>query len=80
MVEIGHGTLNETMAYYGNMTRPGAHFPCNVDLLLKIKNSSNAKDIKSAIESWLSFLPSRQWSSWVVSAYLCKIMVINQSK
>jgi hypothetical protein len=80
MVEIGHGTLNETMAYYGNMTQPGAHFPCNVDLLLKMNNNSNTNDIKSAIENWLSFLPSGQWSSWVVSAYLCEETVINLSK
>jgi len=67
MVEIGHSSLNETMAYYGNNTRPGAHFPCNVDLILEISNASKASSYKSVIEKWTLNVPAGHWSNWVVS-------------
>jgi hypothetical protein len=67
MVEVGNSNLNDTMAYYGNKTRPGAHFPCNVDLLLKIRNDSKASSYKSVIENWISNVPAGRWSNWAVS-------------
>jgi hypothetical protein len=77
MVETGRGTLNETMAYYGNVTHPGAHFPCNGGVLLNLKNNSNVNDFKSALENWLSHLPSGQRSIWVVSVCLYQVMAAN---
>ena len=75
MVETGNSNLNDTMAYYGNTTRPGAHFPCNVDLLLKINNNSNASNYKSVIENWILNVPAGHWSNWAVSVCLRKITV-----
>ena len=75
MVEIGNSNLNETMAYYGNETRPGAHFPCNVELLSKIRNGSNVSSYKSVIENWISNVPAGHWSNWAVSASHSEITV-----
>jgi len=75
MVEVTHGTLDEKMAYYGNATRPGAHFPLNFELHSRIKNGSNANNFKDAIEIWMSHTPSRQWNNWVVSAYVCESVI-----
>jgi hypothetical protein len=67
MVQIGKSNLNDTMAYYGNKTRPGAHFPCNVDLISKIRNDSKASNYKSVIENWVLNVSAGNWISWKVS-------------
>jgi len=75
MVETGNSSLNETMAYYGNKTRPAAHFPCNVELLLKISNDSKTSNYKSVIENWILNVPAGYWSNWAVSVCLSEITV-----
>jgi hypothetical protein len=75
MVETGNSSLNDIMAYYGNKTRPGAHFPCNVDLLSKIRNDSKAGSYKSVIENWILNVPAGHWSNWAVSVFLSEITV-----
>jgi hypothetical protein len=75
MVETGNSNLNDTMAYYGNKTRPGAHFPCNVGLLSKIRNDSKASSYKSVIENWISNVPAGDWSNWEVSVCQSEITV-----
>jgi hypothetical protein len=75
MVEIGYDNLNDTIAYYGNKTRPGAHFPLNVELLFKIRNDTKASSYKSVIDNWILSVPSGHWSNWVVSVCLCEVTV-----
>jgi hypothetical protein len=67
MVEVGKSNLNDTLAYYGNKTRPGAHFPCNVDLISKIRNDSNASSYKAVIDNWTQNVSAGLWSNWAVS-------------
>jgi hypothetical protein len=78
MVEVGSGSLNDKIAYYGNETRPGAHFPCNAELVSKIKNDTKASSYKDVIENWLLTVPSGHWSNWMVSVCLCEVSLYHK--
>lgn len=60
-----YASVEETMAYYGNDTHPGAHFTFNFNL---VSNSpSSAQDFNKTVHQWVDNVPEGKQSNWVVS-------------
>jgi alpha-glucosidase len=62
-----YSPIDIAMQYYGNQTAKGAHMPFNFQLILNIKNDSNAEDYKRVVDLWMSKMPSSGRANWVVS-------------
>jgi len=54
-----------TKRFYGNETKPGAHFPLTVCFILS--NHLSAKQYVDMLTELLSNLPTGAWLSWIVS-------------
>lgn len=65
MVEC-YSSLKDTMAYYGNETSPGAHFPFNFFLIKQFDQQSDAAKVYDIVKSWMKSMPKNQWANWVV--------------
>lgn len=59
--------LENTMLYYGDGEREGAHFTFNFFLITDLNLKSTAQDIKKAIMKWMDNLPANHIPNWVVS-------------
>lgn len=66
MMTEAYSTLDETVAYYGSPTKPGASFPFNFNLITSLGRSSNATDFKNIIDAWMSKMDSFRKPNWVV--------------
>lgn len=62
-------TLENTIRYYGNATKPMAQIPFNFQLLTRLSYASNASTFETVINSWMNNMPSNQWANWVVSNF-----------
>lgn len=63
MVEA-YANTSMTMKYYES----GIHFPFNF-ILMDIKNSSNAQDIKNIVDQWMLNMPQGAIANWVVNTF-----------
>lgn len=54
------------MAYYGNATSPGAHFPFNFMFIVNFDQQSDASKVYNMIKTWMISMPENQWANWVV--------------
>ncbi|CAG9762462.1 unnamed protein product [Ceutorhynchus assimilis] len=63
MTEAYTKTMSQTFAYYGNNTVDGAHFTFNFNL---ITSDSSADNIINAVNKWLSNIPQKYVSNWVL--------------
>ena len=71
MVEtISEGDI---MAYYGNASRPIAHFPFNFKLLF-VKPEMNASEVLNLVNYWYRHLPENDWATFLVSPYSQNLM------
>ncbi|PSN52125.1 hypothetical protein C0J52_04329 [Blattella germanica] len=61
-----YASIEHTMAYFGNSTNPGAHFPFNFYFIDNLRMGASAWDVLSAILGWLNNLPQGMPSNWVV--------------
>jgi alpha-glucosidase len=59
-----YASVEETMAYYGNDTHPGAHFSFNFNL---VSSPSSAQDFNNLVHQWVDNVPDGRQSNWVVS-------------
>ncbi|CAB3382426.1 Hypothetical predicted protein [Cloeon dipterum] len=67
MVEA-QASLENTMKYYGQEDRTGAHFPINLNLITHFKNGTTAKDLKEIIDMWQSAMPTSAWPNWMIGS------------
>lgn len=63
-------SIQNTIRYYGEGSRDGAHMPFNFALISDVNGRSSASEIKYAIDKFLTFKPIDKLSNWVVSFYL----------
>jgi hypothetical protein len=69
-----YASVNETMAYYGNDTNPGAHFTFNFNL---VSSPSSAQDFDNLVHQWVDNVPKGRQSNWVVSTQrgsICQLL------
>jgi len=59
-----YASVEETMAYYGNDTHPGAHFTFNFNL---VSRPTYAQDFDNLVHQWVDNVPKGKQSNWVVS-------------
>lgn len=65
MVESSVGD-DDIMAYYGNASRPIAHFPFNFKLL-GVRPDMNASEILNLVNFWYDRAPENEWATFLVS-------------
>jgi len=65
-----YASVEETMAYYGNDTHPGAHFTFNFNL---VSRPTSAQDFDNLVHHWVDNVPKGMQSNWVVSNKLGSI-------
>lgn len=71
MTEASTGIKN-AVRYYGDSKHRGAHMPLNYALLEDLDKTSDARDVKFAVDKWLTYKPLRKPANWVVSySYGC---------
>jgi len=57
-----YASVEETMAYYGNDTNPGAHFTFNFNL---VSSPTSAQDFDYLVHQWVDNVPEGKQSNWV---------------
>lgn len=62
-----YADIQQTVLYYGDGERKGAHFTFNFFLLTDLNINSTAYDFAFTINKWISYLPVEYVSNWVVS-------------
>lgn len=67
MITEAYTSIENTMKYYGDETKPGAHFSFNFGLITNLNDSSKAAAFNDTINEWLSNMPNGKWANWVVS-------------
>ncbi|KAF2889474.1 hypothetical protein ILUMI_16699, partial [Ignelater luminosus] len=58
--------IDNTMRYYGDETRDGAHFPFNFLFITELNKTSTAEDIVAVVNKWLSKMPEGRTANWVL--------------
>ncbi|KAB0799128.1 hypothetical protein PPYR_07008 [Photinus pyralis] len=58
--------INNTMRYYGEGDKNGAHFTFNFQFVSYLKKESTANDILNIINEWLDKMPAKYTSNWVL--------------
>jgi alpha-glucosidase len=59
-----YASVEDTMAYYGNDTHPGAHFTFNFNF---VSRPTSAQDFDNLVHQWVDNVPKGMQSNWVVS-------------
>ncbi|XP_020290811.1 maltase A3-like [Pseudomyrmex gracilis] len=54
------------MKYYGNSTHKGVQ-PFNFNFITRIRNDSDASDVKQIVDEWMKLLPQNSPTNWVIS-------------
>ncbi|VVD04051.1 unnamed protein product [Leptidea sinapis] len=64
MMTEAYTNLFNTILYYGNENRDGA-IPFNFIFLEEINKNSTARDIKTTIDKWMTYMPHGRVANWV---------------
>lgn len=72
MIVEAYTSLENTIKYYGNETKLGAHMPFNFMLVTDLNDQSKAVDFNNTIHKWLDNMPEGKWANWVVSSIVKK--------
>lgn len=67
MITEAYASIQNTMKYYGNETKPGAHAPFNFGLINELSKKSTAANFNDAIHNWLDNMPRGKQANWVVN-------------
>lgn len=73
MTEAYTGIKN-AVRYYGEGSHSGSHIPLNIVLMDQLSKDSDARDIKNAVDTWLTYKPLKKHANWVVRN---KIIYVN---
>ncbi|KAF5286038.1 hypothetical protein FQR65_LT12973 [Abscondita terminalis] len=66
MMTEAYANITDTMKYYGDGDKDGAHFTFNFQFISYINNASNAYDIVSRVNEWLQYMPTKYVPNWVL--------------
>ncbi|KAJ8919510.1 hypothetical protein NQ315_002131 [Exocentrus adspersus] len=68
MMTEAYDSIEKQMLYYGNVegTTNGAHFTFNFVFISNLQRGFQVEDIVDAIKTWLSNIPTRFTSNWVL--------------
>jgi len=66
MITEAYTDLENTMKYYGNDTKPGAHLPFNFGLISNLNDHSKAVDFHNTVHGWLDNMPKGKRANWVI--------------
>ncbi|KAF2891956.1 hypothetical protein ILUMI_14217, partial [Ignelater luminosus] len=66
MMTEAYTDIDNTMRYYGEDDRKGAHFTFNFQFITKINKKSTARDIVGAVEEWMYHMPTKYTANWVL--------------
>ncbi|GAB0096105.1 Maltase A3 [Sergentomyia squamirostris] len=61
-----YSSIDTVMKYYGNGQKNGSHVPFNFQMIMNVKNESNALAYHKYIREWLDKLPSGSVANWVL--------------
>lgn len=66
MTETSHTGIKNAVRYFGDSGHTGAHIPLNIFLVDNLIKYSDARDIKNAVDMWLTYKPLKKPASWMV--------------
>uniref|UniRef100_A0A182IK06 alpha-glucosidase n=1 Tax=Anopheles atroparvus TaxID=41427 RepID=A0A182IK06_ANOAO len=66
MMTEAYASLEQTMLWYGNANRKGAHMPFNFAMINRLSKDSRANDFKEVIDEWLHAMPAGAQANWVL--------------
>ena len=69
LMTAAHTGIKTAVRYYGGGSRKGAHIPFNFVLFDDVDKDSDARDIKFAVDKWLTYKPLRKRANWVVGKH-----------
>lgn len=61
-----YASLDNTMRWFGTEQRRGSHMPFNFALIADLNRNSPAADFKTAIDNWMTSVPSFGEPNWVL--------------
>lgn len=61
--------IKKSVRYYGEGVYSDAHIPFNFALIEDLNKESDARDIKYAVDRWLTYKPLRKPANWVAGAH-----------
>lgn len=70
MITESYTSIENTMRYYGNKTRSGAHLPFNFGLICNLNDRSKAAAFNDTVYNWLENMPEGKRANWVVNIAL----------
>lgn len=66
MIVVANTGIKNAVRYYGDGVHAGAHMPVNNILIEDITKESDARDVKYAIDQWLTYKPLGKHANWAV--------------
>lgn len=66
MMTEAYTSLENTMKYYTDGNRIGAHFTFNFFFITDVVESSNTAEIVEVIDKWITNMPEGCIANWVV--------------
>lgn len=61
--------IKNAVRYYGEGLREGAHIPLNLILIDNLDSNSDARDVKNAVDVWMTYKPLHKHANWMVRKY-----------
>ncbi|XP_068621313.1 maltase 2-like [Battus philenor] len=65
MITVARSSIKTAVRYYGDGYHAGAHIPVNNVLIDDISKESDARDLKHAVDRWISYMPLGKPANWV---------------
>ncbi|CAG9566553.1 unnamed protein product [Danaus chrysippus] len=69
MMTDAYTSIKNAVRYYGEGIHSGAHIPMNYALIQDLNKESDARDMKYAIDRWLTYKPLRKPANWVTGTH-----------
>ncbi|XP_055594041.1 maltase 2-like [Uranotaenia lowii] len=66
MMTEAYANVEQTMRWYGDGERKGAHIPFNFAMINRVTNASNADQLKEIIDEWMDNMPAGANANWVL--------------
>lgn len=64
-----YASTSDTMRYYGDGGKKGAHMPFNFQLIFNFYSDAKAENIKNGIFEWLNNMPEGETADWVAGSH-----------
>lgn len=71
MMTVAKSPIKTAVRFYGDNYHLGAHIPVNTVLIDELTSKElDARDLKHAIDLWISYMPLGKPANWVVSSVM----------